>query len=118
MFFKKKRLFDNSKYKIDPDKYAEEYRMFLNQPSSTIRELRAVKICMAALIPSFCLLSFHFLIAAIVSGIVTGGCCFYLLRKKISVKPAVAALVSIAIGIIFGGVCFPQALHSIAGVPK
>jgi hypothetical protein len=104
--FRKREKIDYEQYKPDPLEYREEYQIYLDQPLSVKKELRAIKICMMVLIPLFSLLGFFFLYISIITGIVCAAVCFIYLYHTISVKVATASVVSIAAGVLFGHFIF------------
>jgi hypothetical protein len=102
MMFRKRYQFPFDKYTIDPAEYQKERLVHNSQPPLVLRELRAAKFCMAVFIPFFSLLSFRLFPAALITGIISAGVSFRLLRKRVSLKAAAAAAASVALGIVFG----------------
>jgi hypothetical protein len=101
-FTRKRHQFPFDRYTIDPVEYQKANWVYHSQPPLILRELRAVKFCMAVFIPLFSFCSLRWFPAALSAGIISAGISFWLLKKHISIKAAVAAVVSIALGIIFG----------------
>jgi hypothetical protein len=106
VFFNAKRPVNYDRFRVDPEEYRQEILLYETQPPEVLRQLRAVKICMALLIPLFTALSLCSLPVSLAAGLAAGAACFYTLYKRVSIIPATASLVSIAMGIFFGAFLF------------
>jgi hypothetical protein len=102
IFLKRRQPIDYNAYRCDTGQYIEDYKAFHNQPEQTKRELKTIKLIMFILIPAFSLFSFFYTPASCIAGLVCGSLLFYFYYAKRFLRPAVASLVSIAIGILFG----------------
>jgi hypothetical protein len=89
-------------YRFGAKTYREDYLIFHRQSPYVLRELRTVKIIMAALIPLFFVISVLSTRLAAVLGCLCAVLLFLFFLKKKRFKPAAAAPVSIVTGIVFG----------------
>jgi hypothetical protein len=102
MFFMKKHRFSPGTYRVNPETYEQDYRVFHRQNVSILRELRTVKIIMAVLIPLFVGMSVFSTRLAVTGGLVCAGTLSPIFLHKKSLKPVAAVPLSVAIGIVFG----------------
>jgi hypothetical protein len=88
--------------KLDSQTYQEDYHIFKGQSDSVKAELRTIKIIMAALIPSFLIFATIVKTNSIFFGIVCVTILSAIFLRKNKLKFAVASLVSVIMGVIFG----------------
>jgi hypothetical protein len=80
----------------------EEYLMFSSQPKEVLRSYRLARISMAAILPSFALLSVFHTGIALIFAVAGGIAILFPLRKKYGLKAAVVPLVCALSGAAVG----------------
>jgi asparagine N-glycosylation enzyme membrane subunit Stt3 len=107
----RKKEKDFSIYKLDTEAYKKELFFYANQPAEAKAELAACGRVMALCLPLFGVLSFFFFGLSVITGSIAAPLLFAYLKKRVSLKPAAAAVLSIAFGIIAGGVYLPYMIE-------